>query len=300
MEGTVLCLSDGTRWSIQADAGTKACLDSLVSIMRLNFNPKQKAEYDIIFSPLIADSQVEASSCCASNPISAQKAYKCLQYMDFRTLRICHDREFKTFCCAINLGGSEHIRYINLWRSIYPIYLKATQNGGLPFHSALLAYRGDAYLLAGKGGMGKSTACFRIPADWVGCCDDEALVVRTERNRYRAHPFPTWSEYLYQRSQKTWDVQESWPLRAFFFIEQSSQDWVEPVEKGEAAGLINRSSMQVCQRFLRILPLEDRRRLSLQIFTNACEMARSIPAYRMGMTLTGRFWEMMLDAVGED
>jgi len=219
---------------------------------------------------------------------------------DFKTLRIWYRKADSLFFCEINPTVSENVRYINLWRCIYTIFIRSIQHFGLPFHGAMVAKGESTYILAGSGGVGKSTACIRLPENWTGCCDDEALVVRTERNRYRAHPFPTWSEYLYQRSQKTWDVQESWPLRAFFFIEQSSQDWVEPVEKGEAAGLINRSSMQVCQRFLRILPLEDRRRLSLQIFTNACEMARSIPAYRMGMTLTGRFWEMMLDAVGED
>ena len=305
--GKALCLSDGTRWCIRGDVEARSWVDSLGSIMSLQ--PAKMGEVDctIQLSPSGKLDRKESSLSGDANFLLEKRAFSILeplvpekwQLIDFKTLRIWYRKADNLFFCEINPIVNENVRYVNLWRCIYTIYIHSIQHFGLPFHGAMIAKGDSAYILAGSGGVGKSTACVRLPEDWKGCCDDESLVVSAGKQSFRAHPFPTWSEYLYRRSRKTWDVQSSWPLRAFFFIEQSTQDWVEPVEKGEAAGLINRSAMQVCQRFLRILSVEDRRRLSLQIFANACEMARSIPAYRMGMTLTGRFWEMMLDVVGE-
>ncbi len=310
-----LRLSDGTRWSIRGDRNSRSWIESLVSIMHLGdaiegdtggvecrlqiARPRNgwKPGGGAGLSPDLTEKKLnQANVPDEFEDFSPTANWQCL---DFKTLRIWHQRNSNVFFCEVAAEEDQILRYITLWRCLYPIYLRAIQNGGVPFHGALVVHGNNSYLLAGQGGIGKSTACSRLPLGWTDCCDDETLVVRAGRRCYHAHPFPTWSEYIYQRSQKSWDVQTARPLRALFFIEQSPDDWVQPIGSGEAVGLINRSVLQTCKRFFPMLEEKSRRRLSLEIFANACEMARSLPAYRMGMTLTGRFWEMMLDAVGE-
>jgi len=61
--------------------------------------------------------------------------------------------------------------------------------------------------------------------------------------------------------------------------------------EGQAAFLVAESSAQVCETFWRTLEREDQRLFNKSIFDNACAMAKQIPAYRLHVSLHGRFWE---------
>jgi SynChlorMet cassette protein ScmC len=63
------------------------------------------------------------------------------------------------------------------------------------------------------------------------------------------------------------------------------------VGSGHAAILINNSATQVCRKFWKKADDGHRRELNQQLFSNACEMAKVIPAYTLKATLDGRFWE---------
>ena len=150
---------------------------------------------------------------------------------------------------------------------------------------------GRGFLLAGQGGTGKSTCCRRLPNNWKPLCDDEALIVLDKSKVYHVHPFPTWSDYIMERAKNTWDVQKSVPLSAIFFLEQSEKDEVIPLSKEQSAILITKSSKQAYDWSWTWIDKNNQTILIKDIFNNAFEMAKVIPAYRLRVSLNGRFWE---------
>jgi SynChlorMet cassette protein ScmC len=188
---------------------------------------------------------------------------------------------------------SSDYQFINMWYALLPIYYRSIYKRGLPFHSGLVEWNRRGIILAAAGGVGKSTCCRRLPDHWRTLSDDETLVVLDQQDIYRAHPFPTWGDYLNKRKEKTWNVEYSIPLAGIFFIRQSETDGVEPLGEGKAAILITESAMQVCEKFCRSLDKENKRRLRKNLFNNASEMAKKIPAYRLLVSRHGRFWKKM-------
>lgn len=200
--------------------------------------------------------------------------------------------------CELEEGDHE-LDIIMMELSLVPVYVRALETGGLPLHTALLERDGKAFLLPAAGGTGKSTCCRRIPRPWRALSDDLSLVVADGHGGYRAHPFPTWSNYIWKRSEETWDVQRHLPLSAVFFLEQDTADEAIPVGRGLAAALIAESAGQICHFFFRDFVGEQKRRIAETIFNNACNLARAVPAFRLRASIDGRFWEEMEKTVRE-
>jgi SynChlorMet cassette protein ScmC len=224
---------------------------------------------------------------------------------NFGGLRIYQRGADPGFWCEVdNSGDSEEIEISNMWNAMNPIYLHSIRRGGLPFHAALLARDGQGVLLAASGNMGKSTCARRIPRPWTALGDDEALIVRNQRQaRYLAHPFPTWCDYLWRRAVNTWDVQAAVPLTAIFFFYRSVTDVCESFGQGQTVGWITESANQVARRIWSRLSADQQTELKTLIFQNACELAKTVPAFRLGVNLHGRFWEVIertLDSNGKE
>jgi len=185
-----------------------------------------------------------------------------------------------------------------MWNALYPIYRESIDQGGLPFHAGLVELDGRGIILAGPGDTGKSTCCSRLPDYWNPLCDDEVLVVLDNEGNFRAHPFPTWSDYLWGESEKTCNVQRSVPVSGVFFIEQSQIDEALPLGQGKSAVYMNESATQVCRRFWRGADNEYKRTFRKNMFNNACKMAKKIPAFRLRVSLHGRFWEEIERVLG--
>ena len=100
-------------------------------------------------------------------------------------------------------------------------------------------------------------------------------------------------------AKNTWNVQYSLPLSGVFFLEQSDADEVIPVGEGQAAVLMSESSSQICQKFWRTLDIEDQRLFRNELFNNACDMAKHIPAYHLSVSRHGRFWEKIEQVLGQ-
>src|SRR5208283_5733758 len=106
---------------------------------------------------------------------------------------------------------------IQMWTALSPIFDAVQDSGGLLFHAALAELNGSGVLIVGPSGAGKSTCSRRLSVPWRSLCDDEVLVVRDDRGRYYAHPFPTWQELIHGNSDSSWDVQKYVQVEAIFF-----------------------------------------------------------------------------------
>lgn len=198
-----------------------------------------------------------------------------------------------SFFFEMKTGVKEELQYLQMWFSLEPVYWEIIKNGGLPFHAALVEADGQGLVFAGHGNAGKSTIARRLRHIWNPLCDDEVLVLPDIHKSYLAHPFPTWSEYMFGSSLQTWDVERSVPLQAILFIEKSQRDGLVLLDSREASVLITQSSVQVCHKFWKGMDLDLKRRFARRIFDNACNMAKSIPAYTLYISPTDRFWELL-------
>jgi SynChlorMet cassette protein ScmC len=209
-----------------------------------------------------------------------------------------HDVSSDVLCSIKSLTRSQDA-ILAMSNLLYPIYRESIILGGQLFHAALIEHEGRGVILAGMHGAGKSTCCSRLPEGWSACGDDEQLVVRSSDGSYRVHSFPTWSEYLNDsQSQKSWDVQHSIPLYGVFFIEQSKIDAAIPIGTGEAVARVSESTFQVYRKQRGIFNEENQRMLQKNLFENTCEMVKSIPAFKLQVTLHGKFWEEIERVLG--
>jgi SynChlorMet cassette protein ScmC len=294
-----LTLSDGCSWLLSGINESVRWVDKFATILeleksRLNGSPK------LIFSSKVASNGTinRTSDCVAANlSYRAPNAGWSVSHPD--SLRVwCYKNTPDLVCEVENNHESPEIEIINMWLALHPIYQRSMCVGGLPFHAGLIELDGQGVLLAAPGNTGKSTCCCRLPNYWKPLCDDEALVVFDKQKRYRAHPFPTWSDYLWKDSKKTWNVQYSVPLTGVFFLEQAAVDEIKRIGEGQAAVLMAESATQVCEKFWRRLAREDQRSFRKEVFNNACKMAKQIPAYRLCVSLHDEFWEEIEQVIG--
>lgn len=287
-----LTLSDGSSWWLSEYNDHTGLVDRLAAIMelkesRLNGSPK------LIFSQKEAsDGGKSGVERCVTAKLRSWGRNTGWAVNDPASLRVwCSENIPDVLCEVSHHDQVPEVQFLNMWYAILPIYQRSICRGGLPLHAGLVELDGLGVLLVASSDKGKSTCCRRLPDYWKPLCDDEALVVFDKQKKYRVHPFPTWSDYLLKRAKNTWNVQYSVPLYGVFFLEQFETDEVIPVGEGEAAVLMSESSSQICQKFWRTLDIEAQRLFRNELFNNACDMAKHIPAYHLSVSRHGRFWE---------
>jgi len=222
------------------------------------------------------------------------------QIKNYNSLRFWSYPDTHDIIYAIS-DGEDHInKIIDMDKMVSLIFILMIESGGLPLHSALIEKDGFGVALVGRGGIGKSTSSRRVPSPWRPLCDDEILVVPDQQGRYMVHPFPTWSDYIFNRNENTWNVQQYVPLKAIFFLERDDDEINEvvPLGQGQSSIYINYSSNQVLGNCFynkedRIDKgtAEEHLRLRKKLFDNSCELAKSIPAFKLPISLTRHFWE---------
>jgi SynChlorMet cassette protein ScmC len=195
--------------------------------------------------------------------------------------------------------GETHIYTFGLMCEALPyVYWESICRGGLTFHATLLEYQGQGVILAAPGETGKSTCSRRVPPPWRARCDDEVLVVLSPEGRYLAHPFPTWTDYLWERADNTWQVEDALPLAGLFFFEQAPEDDCQPLEGTQAAVAAISSAGQIMARFLKRCESAEARKIRMTMLDNACAIVKQIPAFHLRVSLTGCFWEKIEAALG--
>ena len=210
---------------------------------------------------------------------------------DLKYLKIWSHQDKTETICEVGVDDKVAPDFVRMILTLLPIYKRLIEYGGLPFHSALIKKNNAGFLLAAQGGTGKSTCCRRLPKPWTAICDDETLIVPDRNKKYSAHPMPTWSDYMFKRAEKTWKVEESFPLRGIFFLKRADTDKAIPLGAGKAAALIFESAIQAYQRYLRNLDKSEMANMKNKIFNNACKIAASIPSFVLEVSLTGCFWQ---------
>ena len=192
--------------------------------------------------------------------------------------------------CLLDVPGSD-ASIEAMMRAFFPVFEGLVETGGLPLHAALVAKDGFGVALAASGGTGKSTCARRIPTPWRPLCDDTALLVPEGSRSYQIHPFPTWSDYLWKRSEGTWDISRHVPLRAIFLLKQAEEAKASAIGQGEAAIYLSRSANDIFMSFTPRLEREDKRAFERQVFDNACRLAKALPVFILEFSREGEFWK---------
>jgi len=289
--GYNLCLANGQSWHIIPTKGTKSWVEKLASILELKAG-KPNAHPKLVFIQKESGKKDYKAPTfrLAPNTIEGLPDYGWKEHR-LGTIHIWSHQDEPHVICEITPEKYHEIEIIRMWTSLHSIYQRAQDSGGLPVHAALVSQNGIGILLSAPGDTGKSTCCRRLPHPWQVLCDDETLIVRDDQKRYLVHPFPTWSDLLWKRSERTWNVQHHLPLSAIFFLEQGETDKAIPIGQGEAAIYINESANQVCQRTWRNLGKDEERKLRKLLFQNACQLAKAVPTFTLSVSLSGRFWK---------
>ena len=268
-----LTLADGSSWAIAAEDSCGADIGrSLAQSMQLTTASQSAQKLLILKNGLLSKESIQSL-------ISENK----LQYP-------AHGNRIT---CQLHPAVNNDILAVQLMKLSLLFCCEAEARGGLLVHGGLAEKDGLGVVLAGPGDVGKTTASRRLLPPWRSLCDDCTLIVRDKDGIYHAHPWPTWSTFMFGGSGGSWDVQYSVPLHAIFHLVQSEKDYVEPLGQGKAACLLNESTEQAWLGFSFELESQTRRALSLQRFDNICELVKSIPAYLLQISKEGPFWEKM-------
>lgn len=177
-------------------------------------------------------------------------------------------------------------------RPLVPVFEETIRAGGLPLHGALVERRGAGVILVGRSGAGKSTCCRRLPPGWHVLGDDLAIVARDADGGYRGQPLPTWSAFESGGSRWPCRANRSVPLRAFFFLQHEPEDEVELLAGAKTALVIEKACKEALIPFDFFSPGHISF-LGGNIFANAVSLAAAVPAFRLRVSLDGRFWEKM-------
>ena len=175
--------------------------------------------------------------------------------------------------------------------ALFPVYDLTLRRGGLPLHGALVEQGGRGVLLVGRSGVGKSTACRRLPPRWSVLGDDLALAVRRPGGGFAVHPLPTWSAVGPDAEKRAWDIKRGVHLSAVFFLTQAAEDEILPAGKAMATVVLADAAMTIFQSVRVQDRSVEKKLLGDNVFANAAAMAKSVPTYILRLSLTGRFWE---------
>jgi SynChlorMet cassette protein ScmC len=167
----------------------------------------------------------------------------------------------------------------------------AQTRGGVLLHGALAEWNGNGIILAGRSGIGKTTASQRLTSPWHSLSDDLTLVVRDAEGTYWAHPWPTWSQFTPGGPGGSWNVPYAVPLKRIFFLTQASEDRAESIGSGQAVCRLVESWDQARLGMLRSGDKNSRKIRCLQGFENICTLAQTIPCYNLHLSLAGPFWQ---------
>lgn len=285
-------LGNGQGWLLTSTVGVQSEVWELARLMGLRTCESNGYPRLIFIHERMGKTEIEETLYSPKKRLEEDLHELGWQAYDLRVLRVWHHNDTPDLMCEMRHDeGIYEQSILSMRLSLYPIYQQVLDSGGLPFHAGLVEHRGKGILLAAPRNMGKSTSCRRLPSSWLSLCDEETLIVRDVENRYLVHPFPTWSDYFEKRSRRTWKVNTYLPLTSIFLLEKSTVDEVISLGQGEATVFVNQLASQVCYRYWGDLDPKEMMSRRTKLLENICGLAREVPAFKLRVSLNGRFWE---------
>ena len=201
--------------------------------------------------------------------------------------------------CNVGPVGDKEMFAVHLLNISQLLAVHCESKGGLLLHAALVYRKNSGIALLGGSGSGKTTASRRIPLPWRALCDDYTLVVRDASGLYWAHPWPTWSRFFQQGPGGSWPTEKAILLRAFFLLQpvaDASNGWIA-LPASQRIEAVLAAVEQATWSTTMNLEKGQRRSIRLRRLQNSIALAKSVPGYRLRLTLTGNFWEAMEKAL---
>jgi SynChlorMet cassette protein ScmC len=288
-----LALADGSVWQIKAgDKLASSIVSRLADAMNLNSNQEPTQRLLVLtHHHKMNRKDIAALSGLFSAVSIRSSSYHKSEWLMTDFCSILPLKEENSLICIFNHAHKKAAIAEQLIQ-LSQIICWYTQNSNqILVHGALAEREGSGVILAGPGGVGKTTASMRLPLSWRSLCDDTTLVVKDKQGMLWAHPWPTWSRFIFKGPGGTWDVQHGVPLNGIFFLNQAQKDEVEPMGAGQAACLLNRFAEQASRFMFFSLGKSKVRSLRLQQFENVCAIARTIPCFRLHLSMNGAFWQ---------
>jgi SynChlorMet cassette protein ScmC len=284
-----LTLADGTCWNILAeDLDAAKFVTRLADVMRLG-SPNgdgRTIHVRIQGSKQPGDEKAPMPETLRSFLMDELAGYPGDdEYRQLKTAISCNFHEN-------NDGILEPLRFMQL-SSVF--VLDAMTRGGMLFHGALIERDSLGVILAGPCGVGKTTACNRLPEPWKALSDDSTLIVRDTSGDYWAHPWPTWSRFLMENGDGSWDVRKGVFVKAICFLSQSPKLELIPLGEGEMVILGMASTDQASRALDWQLDVESVRKMRNICFRNVCQMVKVIPGYRLKLDLKSPFYTLIED-----
>lgn len=180
---------------------------------------------------------------------------------------------------------------LQLARLAHVVANGSEEKGGLLVHGALAEWNGKGVILAGPGGVGKTTATTRIPRHWRPLSDDASLIVKTPDGEYWAHPWPTWSRIRMGDKKTSWDVQTAVKLHAIFMLVQGKKDFVSRQKSVRSISELVDVSGQTYFIMANGLKKASLRRINVLRFNNSLNIVKKIPICRLEISQKGKFWK---------
>ncbi len=291
--GYCIQLGNGNNWCLTGYKDNVKYADILAEIMNLKECPLNEYSKIVFFN---------SSNSHQLNEKNIEKVLPDLtdewKVYDYSSFRIWHSLQYGNIIIEyVSQEPSKDDKYNSMWTLLSFVFLRCLKTGGLPTHSGLAEYEGKGILFIASGGTGKSTACRRLPYPWKVLCDDENLIMPNKDGKFRVHPFPTWSDYLWERGRNKYDINQFVPLSAVFFLERSDKDEVEQLPKDVSSLYMTGTAYQVLAKILRKMGKDEQTTTMSQIFNNAFDVSRSIPSYKLKISLTGKFWKKVEEVI---
>lgn len=286
-----LSLGEGMIWKFCFSSGLKEWGEEFSSILGLH---KNQNNWDHrIFYCMDDETRPLRYSFLKSQNSNTGNQLRCFSFkwMDLQYHPISNEY-YGIFHHPANRDKDE-VNFIHRMTALFPFYIEMIRSGSLVLHGALfhLSPIGGLAILA-PSGTGKSTCARRVPPYWSAWSDDLLLVVKDASNIYRAHPLPTWSNFLWgQDLQNRWDIHQQTLMKGFFFLQKSDEDEVLPLSSTDSAQWLYNSSFEVMEKWIKVFTNTRQREIKRQIFENACDLSRNTTSAILKATKHGSFWK---------
>ena len=265
-------LADGNSWAISAkDDVSSRIAQLLTETMQLD-SSYRKSQHSLII----------INGCSPAGQRFSGKSYPAIHSAKVLT---------NTDICQISSTQNNDELAIQLMKISLVVCREVEAHGGVLIHGALAEKNGAGVILAGPGDVGKTTASERLTLPWKSLSDDCTLIVRDRKGSYHAHPWPTWSTFMFGGTGGSWNVQYSVPLKAIFVLKQNPTDQAEPLGQGQAICMLNETTTQAWYVSENDLDEQKKQAMRLQRFCNLCELIKKIPAYLLHISKYGPFWK---------